>query len=150
MEKLRRLSLFTLIVVCCLTSSLSMAKTVCLFPKNSQLARDQRDADKMSCLRSQIHRVSFANCTRVASSMEYSTTAEEAKLLCLYEKARNLSQCLDVVKSLEYPDSGDEARWHCLKNFSQKISKTECRKISEKMSYPAQKNRATVFCQSEI
>lgn len=82
--------------------------------------------------------------------MEYSTTAEEAKLLCLYEKASNLSQCLDIVKSLEYPDSGDEARWHCLKNYSHKMSKNECKKISEKMSYPAQKNRAIVFCQSEI
>lgn len=149
MEKLRRLSLF-IFIICSLTSTASLAKTVCLFPKNSQLARDQRDADKMNCLRTQIHRLSFNNCTQVARSMEYSTTAEEAKLLCLYEKARNLSQCLGVVKSLEYPDSGDEARWHCLKNFSHKMSKNDCRKISDKMSYPAQKNRATVFCQSEI
>lgn len=150
MKKLRRLYLFILIALCSLTSSVSLAQSRCLFPKNSQLARDQRDSDKMNCLRSQIQRLSFANCTQVARSMEYSTTAEEAKLLCLYEKATSLSQCLNVAKSLEYPDSGDEARWHCLKNFSGKLSKAECKKISEKMSYPAQRNRATVFCQSEI
>lgn len=117
--------------------------------KNSQLARDQRDALRSECLKQHKAKISIPVCLKIANSMEYSTTAEEARLFCLQNLVRTAQECFSITKSMEYPDSGDEARWDCLRRFSKNISKKQCTQVAEEMDYPANADRAADFCKQQ-
>ncbi|XGC80288.1 hypothetical protein ACES2L_13230 [Bdellovibrio bacteriovorus] len=128
---------------------LSEAQPLCAVSKNSNLAIDQRDDQRLQCLKSKKASVKVAQCLEIAKSMEYSTNAEDARLFCLYDLRQQPSkkECLQIMKNMEYPDSGDEVRWECLRRFSASLKTGECRKIAISMAYPANGDRAKQFCE---
>ncbi|WP_407933226.1 hypothetical protein [Bdellovibrio reynosensis] len=128
---------------------LSEAQPLCAVSKNSNLAIDQRDDQRLKCLKSKKSTIKVAQCLEAAKTMEYSTNAEEARLLCLYDLRQQPSkkECLQIVKNMEYPDSGDEVRWECLRRFSNSLKPAECRQLASGMAYPANGDRAKQFCE---
>ena len=127
------------------------AQGVChVSTKNSRLARDQRDDQRLRCLKQKKAQISVAQCLNIASSMEYSTNAEEARLVCLYDLRPTLKECFTISKSMEYPDTGDEARWECLRRFNKTITTAQCQRIARSMSYPPNAQRANQYCAQEL
>ncbi len=145
----RTLMALSSLILSLLLPGLSLAQPPALCQvstKSSQLARDQRDAQRLECLKQHKVKISIPQCLKIANSMEYSTAAEEARLFCLQNLVRTAQECFAITKSLEYPDSGDEARWDCLRRFSKTISKKQCAQVAEEMDYPANADRAEEFC----
>lgn len=131
--------------------SAAMAQQPChVLSKQNSLARDQRDEKRLSCLRQKVRQLTVGQCLNIAQSMEYSTNAEDAKLICLYDLQPSLKECVSIAKSMEYPDSGDEARWGCLRRFNKGLTEKQCRLIAKSMSYPANSQRAVIFCAQEL
>jgi hypothetical protein len=128
------------------------AQNLCAVPtKKSSLAMDQRDDVRMKCMKANKTKFNVKTCLQVANSMEYSNNAEDARLICLYDlkKQPRLADCLAISNSMEYPDSGDEARWVCVRLFKRAQQK-ECKKFAQKMSYPANAQRALLACSEEL
>lgn len=127
-------------------------ETTCQVAKASGLAMDQRDTQRMVCLKQKAPRLSVAQCLTIASTMEYSNNAEDARLVCLYDLKKNIAfkDCRKIARAMEYADSGDDVRWECIRRDSAKISKSQCQDIAKAMSYPANQQRAEIFCEDEL
>jgi hypothetical protein len=125
---------------------------LCYITKASKLAIDQRDDERMTCLKKKVTTLNAEICLKIAKSMEYSTSAEEARLTCLYglENHLNFKECLKISKAMEYPDSGDEVRWECIRHFNNSITLKECHSLAKNMSYPANRQRAQYYCEEEL
>ena len=145
-------------LILCLLPELSVAQATtppapavvhCQVSAKNDLARDQRDAQRMECLKQSKVKLSIPVCLKIASSMEYSTAAEEARLYCLQTFVQTAQQCFAITKTMEYPDSGDESRWDCLRRFAKSLSKKQCLKAADQMSYPANADRAEEFCKQQ-
>lgn len=128
------------------------ASVLCQVGKGSKLAIDQRDDQRMKCLKQKKNVLAVDQCLSIAASMEYSTNAEDARLVCLYDLRRQptLNECHKITKSMEFPDTGDEARWECLRRHNATISKKQCLKLAKGMSYPANEHRALQYCEQEL
>ncbi|MBO9666815.1 MAG: hypothetical protein J7501_08370 [Bdellovibrio sp.] len=126
--------------------------TLCQPPRHAKLAMDQRDNWREDCLKKRKATLTFNQCMAIASSMEYSNNAEDARMVCLYDLSKTLSlkECAQVAKSMEYADSGDEARWECIRKNNTTISKNQCLKLAKAMSYPANVQRAGQYCTQEL
>lgn len=134
-----------------LVSAISaQAKTLCYIPVNNQLAIDQRDDFRLKCLKQKKSTLKISQCLTIAQSMEYSTNAEDSRLFCLHNLRPTLNDCVDIANSMEYPDSGDDARWECITRFNEIISSKQCKKLAKNMSYPANTQRASIYCANEL
>lgn len=143
--------MLAVLILCTFSVTTVHAQGLCHIPvKNSRLAMDQRDDQRMKCLKHKKGQINVTQCLNVAKSMEYSTNAEDARLVCLYDLRPTLKECFAISKSMEYPDSGDEARWECLRRFNKTITVKQCKKIADSMSYPANADRAIQYCSSEL
>lgn len=143
--------MLTVLFLCTFSAVTSHAQGLCqVSAKSSRLAMDQRDDLRMKCLKQKKSQLNVSQCLTIAKSMEYSTNAEDARLVCLYDLRPTLKECFAISKSMEYPDSGDEARWECLRRFNKTITAKQCKKIAESMSYPANAQRADQYCSSEL
>ncbi|MGZ3773687.1 MAG: hypothetical protein ACXVCY_11170 [Pseudobdellovibrionaceae bacterium] len=140
---------FFVLLLCSIISA--QAKTLCDVPtKNSHLAIDQRDDVRLKCLRQKKHELKVPQCLAIAKSMEYSTNAEETRQFCLNNLRVSLNDCIEISNSMEYPDSGDDVRWDCLTRFNKIISQKQCKKLAKSMSYPANTQRANLYCSEEL
>lgn len=130
----------------------SAAETLCQVKKNSRLAMDQRDDQRLTCLKQKGSQLNVDECLAVASTMEYSNNAEDARLVCLYDLKKKISfnDCSKIARAMEYADSGDDVRWECIRRDSAKITKSQCQHIAKRMSYPGNQQRAELFCQDEL
>lgn len=127
-------------------------ETICQVAKTPRLAMDQRDTQRLTCLKQKAPQLSVAQCLTIASSMEYSNNAEDARMVCLYDLKKKIAfkDCSKIARAMEYADSGDDARWECIRRDSAKISKSQCQNIAKAMSYPANQQRAELFCEDEL
>lgn len=128
------------------------AETSCQVAKNSRLAMDQRDAQRLTCLKQKAPQLTVDQCLSISSTMEYSNNAEDARLVCLYDLKKKIAfnDCSKIARAMEYADSGDDVRWECIRRDSAKISKAQCQHIAKRMSYPGNQQRAELFCQDEL
>jgi hypothetical protein len=124
----------------------------CQVPKNPRLALDQRDAQRLSCLKQKAPSLSVEQCLTIAGTMEYSNNAEDARMVCLYDLKKKVvfNDCSKIARAMEYADSGDEVRWECIRRDSAKITKAQCQHIAKRMSYPGNQQRAELFCEDEL
>lgn len=142
--------MFLVAVLMGAVSAHAQPETLCQVSKSSRLAMDQRDEQRLQCLKQKAAQINVDQCLAIAASFEYSNNAEEARLVCLYDLKKvkvSFSECRKIAASMEYPDSGDDVRWECLSRFNKKITKSQCQHIAKRMSYPANEERAGVFCQ---
>lgn len=131
-------------------SAHAQPETLCQVSKNSRLAMDQRDEQRRECLKQKAAQINVDQCLAIAASFEYSNNAEDARLVCLYNLKKvkvTFAECRKIAASMEYPDSGDDVRWECLQRFNRKMTASQCQHIAKRMSYPANEERAGVFCQ---
>ncbi|WP_374075282.1 hypothetical protein [Bdellovibrio bacteriovorus] len=143
--------MLAVLFLCTFSAVTGYAQGLCqVSAKSHRLAMDQRDDLRLKCLKQKKSQINVSQCLNVAKSMEYSTNAEDARLVCLYDLRPTLKECFAISKSMEYPDSGDEARWECLRRFNKTITAKQCKKIAESMSYPANAQRADQYCSSEL
>lgn len=140
----------TFFILFSLSAFTALAKPLCYIPKNSHLQIDQRDDFRLKCLKQKKSTLKISQCLTVAQTMEYSTNAEEVRLFCLYNLRISLNDCFDISNSMEYPDTGDEARWECLTRFNRTISAKQCKKLAKSMNYPANTQRAHLYCSDEL
>lgn len=152
---------FLLIVSSLLFGSLNLNAAVhsspvpeatCQVAKGSRLAMDQRDNQRLSCLKQKAPQLSVDQCLSIAGTMEYSNNAEDARLVCLYDLKKKIAfkDCSKIARAMEYADSGDDVRWECIRRDSAKISKAQCQNIAKGMSYPGNQQRAELFCEDEL
>lgn len=141
---------FTFFVLLLISAFNAQAKPLCYISKNSNLEIDQRDDYRLECLKQKKSVLKLPQCLAIAQSMEYSTTAEDARLFCVYNLRITLNECFGISKQMEYPDSGDEVRWECLRRFNKTISQKQCKKLAKSMSYPANSQRASLYCSDEL
>lgn len=142
---------FILLLVSALTAQAKpQTKPFCSIPKSNHLEIDQRDDFRMKCLKQKKSVLKISQCLSIAQSMEYSTNAEDARLFCLYNLRISLNECFDISNSMEYPDTGDEVRWDCITRFSKTISVKQCKKLAKNMNYPANAQRADLYCSDEL
>ena len=132
--------------------SVAAPEISCQIDKSSRLAMDQRDNQRLSCLKQKSRQLNVDQCLTIANSLEYSNNAEEARQVCLYDLKKKVSfnDCSKVARAMEYADTGDEVRWECLRRDSGKISKSQCRHLAKRMAYPANQERAELFCEDEL
>ncbi|KHD89184.1 MAG: hypothetical protein OM95_05040 [Bdellovibrio sp. ArHS] len=129
----------------------AQAGSLCQVTGKNRLAMDQRDDLRMQCLKQKKNQLTVASCLNVAKTMEYSTNAEEARLVCLYELRQiGIKDCHAISKSMEYADTGDEVRWDCLRRFNRSLTKKQCQSFAKSMAYPANAQRAEVYCSQEL
>lgn len=148
--RMHKLMLALLFLLSFSTITFAQAQGLCTVSKTTRLAMDQRDDLRLKCLKQKKSQIKVAQCLNIANSMEYSTNAEEARLVCLYDLRPNLKECFAVTKSMEYPDTGDEARWECLRRFNKTITQKQCKNLAQRMSYPANAQRANTYCTQEL
>ncbi|MNK89330.1 hypothetical protein D3C87_1093380 [compost metagenome] len=124
----------------------------CQVAKNSRLAMDQRDGQRLTCLKQKAPQLTVDQCLFIAGTMEYSNNAEDARLVCLYDLKKKIAfkDCSKIARAMEYADSGDDVRWECIRRDSAKISKAQCQNIAKGMSYPGNQQRAELFCEDEL
>lgn len=142
----------TLMNIFAITAQAGQAKGLCQPARASQLAMDQRDDERLRCLKKKKNQLSASQCLQITKTMEYSNNAEEARLVCLYDlnKSPSLKECAAIAKSMEYADSGDEVRWECIRRFTKIISTKQCQTFAKAMSYPANNQRADQYCKQEL
>ncbi|MGE5085908.1 MAG: hypothetical protein ACM3MG_06365 [Bacillota bacterium] len=155
MEKLWMKLIFaalTLVNIFALSAEASQAKALCQPSRASQLAMDQRDDERLHCLKKKRNQLSASQCLQITKTMEYSNNAEDARLVCLYDlnKSPSLKECAAIAKSMEYADSGDEVRWECIRRFAKVLSTKQCLTFARAMSYPANSQRADIYCKQEL
>lgn len=142
----------TLINIFAFRAEAGQVKGLCQPAHGAQLAMDQRDDERLKCLKKKKSQLSATQCLQITRTMEYSNNAEDARMVCLYDlnKGPSLKECAAIAKSMEYADSGDEARWECIRRFSKVISTKQCLGFARAMSYPANGQRANVYCKQEL
>lgn len=125
------------------------SSVVCQFSAKPSANMEERDNQKLGCLKSNKKNLNAKSCLKIAQSMEYATSAEEAKQLCLGELRKNPTpqECLQITKTMEFADSADEARWGCLLHMNYNLSKKQCLLFAEDMQYPANLSRAKSYCE---
>lgn len=131
----------------------SQQQSFCRVPmKGSGLAIDQRDDLRLTCLKKRKAKLTVDQCLKIATSMEYSVNAEEARFICVtgLNPSPSAKECFKIAAQMEYPDSGDEVRWECLLQHGKKVSPTVCLKTAKAMNYPANEERATLFCKENL
>ena len=145
-------AVLALVNIFAVTAEAGQAKALCQPSRASKLAMDQRDDERLRCLKKEKNQLSASQCLQITKSMEYSNNAEEARLLCLYDlnKSPSLKECAAIAKSMEYADSGDEVRWECIRRFTKIISTKQCQTFAKAMSYPANNQRADQYCKQEL
>ena len=145
-------AVLTLVNIFAFKAEAGQAKALCQPSRASQLAMDQRDDERLRCLKKKKNQLSAIQCLQITKTMEYSNNAEEARLVCLYDlnKSPSLKECAAIAKSMEYADSGDEVRWECIRRFTKIISTKQCQTFAKAMSYPANNQRADQYCKQEL
>ena len=95
--------------------------------KEQSLTKEQRDEERLSCLKKKANQLSLKKCLNDAQDMEYSTIADEARLLCLDVASPTLTvgQCSLVAKSMEYEDNADDVLWECIQHFGHRLTKNQ-------------------------
>ncbi|KYG62173.1 hypothetical protein AZI85_08225 [Bdellovibrio bacteriovorus] len=147
---MRQFKLFVAFMLCFSFTS-AYAQSLCQVSGKSRLAMDQRDDLRLKCLKQKKAQLNVSSCLNIAKKMEYSTNAEEARLVCLYDlRGITIKECHAISKSMEYADTGDEVRWECLRRFNRSLTKKQCTTFAKSMAYPANTQRAEVYCAQEL
>lgn len=120
--------------------------------KAQSMTKEQRDEERMSCLKRKGPQLALKQCLHIAQEMEYSTNADEARSLCLDNVADSLTiaQCSMTAKAMEYADNADDVLWVCIQHFGPKLSKNQCLGFAHRMNYPANQERSVYYCTDEL
>lgn len=152
-KHVKALVALSIFIFCSTSPADGEASPLCRVPiKGSGLAMDQRDNQRLNCLKHRKKKLSVNQCLKIAASMEYSINAEEARFICATDLVTppNAKDCFRIAKQMEYPDSGDEVRWFCLLQYGKNTGLGLCNKTAKAMNYPANEERATMFCEENF
>jgi hypothetical protein len=152
---LQLISVLFLLMMVLLTGFQSLAASSsepCQPSRTMKLAMDQRDDFRLKCLRHRARQTNVAQCLQIAKSMEYTSNADEARGECVGDMREHatIKECIQISKSMQYADTGDDVRWDCLTRLSKRMSKKTCEFFADSMSYPANVQRAKIFCDNEL
>jgi hypothetical protein len=127
-------------------------KSACHFSTQPSSSKEERDNQRIACLKEKARTLSVKNCLKIAQSMEYSTSAEESRAICLNELGSrpNPQECLMITQEMEFADSGDESRWTCLLHKGYRLTRKQCLTFAQEMQYPANNTRAKSYCENHL
>lgn len=149
----RWLSVAAITMIVIMTSQAQAQKLCSVSAKDAaQLTMDERDNSRLKCLKKHAARLDRSTCLKMANTMEYATNADEARQVCLFELSRTPTgkECLRVTRLMELPDVSDDARWSCLLREERKMNRKTCLTLAKEMNYPANQQRAHIFCTQEV
>lgn len=118
----------------------------CLDASNKFESPADRDGEKVDCFNRGRIRKSLSTCLNLARILEHTSTADSLILSCLSENISELklADCLGTSKKLYYSENRDKAYWMCLEN--KPIGRSQCKEITDKMTYPHNRNIALNYC----
>lgn len=111
-----------------------------------------RDRARVQCIKAVSSQLDRVSCLKLTRGFEYSTNAEDMKSYCVFalRPEPKPADCLRAARSMDYGASRDDLVWGCLKRMNATISKGECKELARAMVFPAQKARASSYCDNEI
>lgn len=111
-----------------------------------------RDRERSQCVKALAPTLNRETCLKHTRAFEYSINAEGMKAYCVFELRGDPrpADCLAAARTMDYGGSRDELVWGCLKRLKETVSKNECKQLARAMTFPAQKTRASSYCENEI
>ncbi|MBL7544929.1 MAG: hypothetical protein JNL11_14015 [Bdellovibrionaceae bacterium] len=117
----------------------------CFNASNKLESPADRDAEKIHCFNS-LPRRPMNLCLNLAGVLEHTSTSDALILDCISTNIlkMKIETFLETTKSLHYAESKDKAIWTYLEHHA--VQSSQCKRITDKMVYPHNRNVALNYC----
>jgi hypothetical protein len=101
-----------------------------------------------TCAEKNIKNLTLNNCFNEAENLKSNLSKENLKQFCFYQVSEfpTLSTCLNSTEKMTIALNHDEAVFECVRQFQDRISESQCRKISVKLKYSEKSQHLNRLC----
>lgn len=127
----------------------------CLVSASERSHRLEKEESLLECFNKNKMNLSREICFKsITQNLPKSASGsfnEQLLSICFYETviSKDVNSCLHDSEKFKITINHDEAIFYCYQQFQEKISKKECLKIANKLTYPLKKEYFKQYCERD-
>ncbi len=124
----------------------------CLLSTRQREHRIDRQENAKFCIDKFKNSITQSACNELVDKnvvpLASTVLTDEMRGLCFYETTltTDVGTCLKSAKKFKISANQDEAVFYCYQQFQEKIGKTECLKIADRLIFPAKRDYLKQHC----